>query len=201
MTNNISREMVVCVVKMKLNEALNSGLYYVNAIDEAYDLSYQLCLDSMDKLDFIVSLEKVFGIKMTSTDYEALNTVGQVVDYIYNAVQLKEKTSQRNDVNEEIQNKKNSFSFFTKWLLEQKKKKEKKLSLQDIKKSDKDYNEWIVLQFLLFQTVDIDALDRFIKSTFGAEIPKIKLENVMSVEALFNLVKQYKGKHKQTYNK
>lgn len=201
MANNISREMVVCVVKMKLNEALNGGIHYVNAIEEAYDLSYQLGLDSMEKLIFVVSLEKVFGIKMTSTDYEALNTVGQVVDYVYNAIQNKERLTLRDNTGKEPQKKTRNFSFFTKWLTERKNKKQKQLSLQDIKKSDKDYNELVVLQYLLFQSINVETLDHFIKTTFGAEIPKIKLENVMSVESLFSLVQQYKGKHKNNHGK
>lgn len=45
-----------------------------------------LCLDSLDKADLILAVEEKFHVTIFRTDSEQLLTIGEMVDYINNAI-------------------------------------------------------------------------------------------------------------------
>ncbi|GEK28099.1 acyl carrier protein [Furfurilactobacillus siliginis] len=49
------------------------------------DLNFRTDLDadSIDFVEFIMELEDTFGAEISDDDAEKLNTIGQVVDYVY----------------------------------------------------------------------------------------------------------------------
>ena len=155
----------------------------IQDINEDDDLSQDFGIDSLNRLDLIMKLERAFEIKIPDAHTENLLTVGEYVDYVY-GIKQNTRTMAQGPKQQQIQKKTGFLNLFKLCF-----KTTKYLTIQDIEKSDKSHNELVVLQDLLFASVDIDKLQMFIKQGFGCDIPKEKLSNVCSLESLFNLVK------------
>jgi acyl carrier protein len=53
-----------------------------DALDHGRPLRHQVDLDSMDWLNFLVSLHERFGVNIPEADYAQLITLNDVVDYL-----------------------------------------------------------------------------------------------------------------------
>ncbi len=53
-----------------------------SVINEKASFSNDLGIDSLDKIETFVELERVFSIKISDEDAEKLTTVGSVINYI-----------------------------------------------------------------------------------------------------------------------
>ena len=87
-------------------------------------------------------------------------------------------------------NKKTAFSFVN-WI-KTKMAKKAETPAHTAQKDDKEYNEYMVLQFLLFESVNAATLTHLLNSTYGTNIPVHKIELIHSVEALQKLITEYK---------
>lgn len=87
-------------------------------------------------------------------------------------------------------NKKTAFSFVN-WI-KTKMAKKAETPAHTAQKDDKKYNEYMVLQFLLFESVNAATLTHLLNSTYGTNIPVHKVELTRSIEALQKLITEYK---------
>ena len=188
MNKNINRNDVANIVKSKIADVLIGMSRPIQDINEDDDLSRDFGMDSLNRLDLIIKLERAFEIKIPDAHAENLLTVGEYVDYVY-GIKQNTRTMAQGPKQQQIQKKPGFLNLFKLRF-----KTTKDLTIQDIEKSDKSHNELVVLQDLLFASVDIDKLQMFIKQGFGCDIPKEKLSNVCSLESLFNLINQSKNR-------
>lgn len=61
---------------------LISEMMDVNEFPETADLKNDLGMDSLDHVEFIIALERMFNISINDDDADKLNTVNDAINYI-----------------------------------------------------------------------------------------------------------------------
>ena len=75
-------------IKSKITQIIVDKLgVEVSEVKPEADLSNDLGADSLDKVEFIMDVEKEFGISIPDEEAEKLRTVGEAIAYIESQVQ------------------------------------------------------------------------------------------------------------------
>jgi len=169
---------IMNLVKKEIRKSLGMRIQATTVISNDSDLRSEFGLDSIDEVEVIAKLEKRFNIEI------GVDKHFESPQEYYNIITEKLYTIPKG-----AEMKKGIFAWFANKSSEKNSKKGEEL--------DEKQNEMMILQMILFtHAVNYDALHDIIKSSFCVDVPKDKLENVRSVEALYHTMKKYGEKRR-----
>ena len=79
----LSQQQVTEKVKLVLNEKLDLD---IDLLPPSASLYKDLSIDSLDLLEVLAELEKIFNIKVDEDDFEKVSTVGELCSLIFKAI-------------------------------------------------------------------------------------------------------------------